>query len=78
MTWGTIVPYIFQNGFPLAEKLLDKWLNHPNDAPTSQEWEDLKALARKNARSQMLDSFSRAGIDPNSPQAVALLAQVPE
>lgn len=78
MTWATLIPIILQYGIPYAEKVLDLWLNHKNDAPTQAEWDTLKALAQNTALSQMKAALARAGIPETDPHAVALLAQVPQ
>ena len=75
MTWDVIAGLIINYGLPFAEKMVALW---SNKAPvTTTEWDALKALAGNNARTQMLAALARAGIDPNSPQGVALLSQVP-
>lgn len=66
---------ILQYGVPFAEKVWQKWSSGNN--PTQADWDELKALGKNTARSQMLDALSRAGIALDDPKAVALLAQVP-
>ncbi len=73
--WATLIPVIAQYGIPFAESLWTKWTSGKD--PTAQDWADLKALAGQTAKSQMLAALGRAGIDPASPQGVALLAEVP-
>lgn len=77
MTWAAIIPLIAQYGLPFVTKLIDKWTNNPNGAPTAAEWQELVTLSQQTAKTQMLAALSRAGIDPNSPQGQALLAEVP-
>ena len=77
MTWATLIPLIAQYGIPFVTKLIDKWTNNPNGAPTAAEWQELVTLSQQTAKTQMLAALSRAGIDPNSPQGQALLAEVP-
>lgn len=77
MTWATIAALLAQYAFPVVDKIVTQWLTNPNSAPTVDEWNALKALAANNARTMMLAALSRAGIDPNSDQGKALLAQVP-
>ena len=76
-TWAMIAGMIAQYGLPFVEGLISKWTANPNGVPTAQEWTDLIALSKNTARSQMLAAFARAGIDPTSPPAQVLLAQVP-
>lgn len=77
MTWATIAALLAQYAFPFVDKVVTKWLSNPDAAPSAAEWADLSAMAKQSARTQMLAALSRAGIDPNSPQGQALLAQVP-
>lgn len=75
MNWLTLLPVILQYGVPFAEQL---WQNaNTSSAPTQAQWDQLKALSQQTARTQLLAALARAGIDPASPTAVALLAQVP-
>lgn len=73
--WASLIPVILQYGVPFAEKVWQKWSSGNN--PTQADWDELKALGKNTARSQMLDALSRAGIALDDPKAVALLAQVP-
>lgn len=73
--WLALLPVIAQYGLPLAESLWTKITT--NAAPTADDWTQLKALASQTARGQLVAALARAGIDPASPQGVALLAQVP-
>jgi len=72
--WATLLPVILQYGVPFAEQL---WQNiNSTTPPTQAQWDALKALSQQTAKTQMLAALARAGIDPASPQGVALLAQV--
>lgn len=76
MPISVLVPLLIQYGFPFVEKIISLWTS-PNATVSSADWDALKLLAQNNARTQMLAALSRAGIDPASPQGVALLSQVP-
>ncbi len=76
MPVSVLVTLLLQYGLPFVEKILLMWTS-PNATVTQADWDSLKALAQNNARTQMLAALSRAGIDPNSPQGIALLGQVP-
>lgn len=76
MPISVLVPLLIQYGFPFVEKIISLWTS-PNATVSSADWDALKLLAQNNARTQMLAALSRAGIDPGSPQGVALLSQVP-
>lgn len=75
MPIAILVPLLLQYGLPFVEKIILLWTSKAD--VTQADWDSLKALAQNNARTQMLAALSRAGIDPNSPQGQALLAQVP-
>lgn len=77
MTWATIAALLAQYAFPFVDKVVTRWLTNPNGQPTADEWNALKAEAQQSARTMMLAALARAGIDPNSDQGKALLAQVP-
>lgn len=73
--WTTLVPLIAQYGIPFAQKI---WaLMTSNVPPTAADWEVLNTLAAQNARTQVLLALARNGVDPSSPQGVALLALTP-
>ncbi len=67
-----IISLIVQVGYPLAVKLIDKVFT--NTPVTSQDWEGLKADAKRTASDRMRQKLVDAGIDPTSPQGIALLA----
>ena len=70
-----LAPLILQYGVPFVEQLF-KMFNNPS-GPTQADWDALKAASATTARQNMLASLARAGIDPASPQGVALLALTP-
>lgn len=75
MPIAVLVPLLIQYGLPFVEKIIGLWTS--NATVTADDWSALKTLAANNAKTQMLAALARAGIDPASPQGVALLAQVP-
>jgi hypothetical protein len=75
MDWATIVTLIISQGIPVAEKLWKLWSN--NAAPTQADWDALLALGKVSARQNMMLALARNGVDPTSPQGVALLALTP-
>lgn len=74
MTWVALIPIILQYGLPVAEKLWTLWSS--NAAPTAADWEALKALGLATRKQDITNALIRNGIDPTSPQGVALLALV--
>lgn len=74
MPWPLIIQLIAQYGLPLAEQLWQKWGS--TAAMTQADWDQLKALAAQNAKSQMMAALVRNGVDPNSAQGQQLLALV--
>ena len=75
MPIAILVPLLLQYGLPFVEKIIALWTAKAD--VTQADWDSLKTLAQNNARTQMLAALARAGIDPNSAQGQALLAQVP-
>ncbi len=75
MPIATLIPLLITYGIPFVDKIIGMWTSKAD--VTQADWDSLKALAQNTAKSQMLDALHRAGIDPASPQGVALLAQVP-
>lgn len=71
MNWATIALLIAQYGLPFAQKIWEKW--QKGDAPTAADWTELSALAAETSKSRMLAAITRAGMDPNSDQAKALM-----
>lgn len=76
MDIATIISLIVSQGIPVAEKLWALWTSKA--AVTQADWDALKALGKQNARSQMLLALANNGIDPASPQGIALLALTPD
>jgi len=56
----------------LVDQLIAKW--ESNGAVTAAEWTTLRQAATQTAKDRMLLQLQTAGIDPASPQGVALLA----
>ena len=75
MDVGTIISLILTQGIPVAEKLWQLWASKTE--VTQADWDALKALGKQTARSNMLLALANNGIDPASPQGVALLALTP-
>lgn len=65
---------IVQYGLPFVEYLITLIQNKTE--VTTVEWANLKALANVSGRSELLSRLQANGIDPASPQGVALLALV--
>jgi hypothetical protein len=72
MTWATLIPLILQYGLPYVEKLYALWTT--SAAPTQADFDALRALASQTAADRMKANLIAAGIDPMSPQGVALIA----
>lgn len=72
----TILQLIVQDLIPLAEQVW-KMFSNPAYVPTQADWDALKLLSQQTARTRMLDALKSNGIDPASPQGVALLALTP-
>jgi len=75
MDIATIISLIISQGIPVAEKLWQIWQN--KTTVTQADWDSLKVLGQQTARSNMLQALARNGIDPASPQGIALLALTP-
>lgn len=75
MSAALIIQTILQFGVPFAEQLW-KMFSPSTPAPTQADWDALKALAANTAKSRMADGLKANGIDPASPQGIALLALV--
>ena len=58
----------------LITALIDKW--ETNSTVTAAEWATLSAALTQTAKDRMKLQLIAAGIDPASPQGVALLALV--
>jgi hypothetical protein len=68
----SIIQLIVTYGVPAAEQIY-KMFSAPA-GPTQADWDQLKTLTSTTARQQMLAVLAAHGIDPASPQGVALLA----
>lgn len=69
-----ILQYGLQYGIPAIAAIV-KLFQTTN--PTDADWAALIASCSITARQQMLAALQKAGIDPASPQGVALLALTP-
>lgn len=79
MTWPMFAELLIQfgvRGFDLAEKLIAKWSS--NDPVTLADVEEARKLGERTPRQAMIEALNRAGIPLDSPQAVAMLALVPD
>ncbi|HSS99979.1 MAG TPA: hypothetical protein VLK33_23250 [Terriglobales bacterium] len=56
----------------LIDKLVVKW--ETGGTVTAAEWSEIRTLALQSARDRMTAMLAKSGIDPASPQGVALLA----
>lgn len=73
--WSILTPIIAQYGVKFAQQLYTNMTQ--GTPPTDAQWATLNTLAEQNAKSQMLLALARNGVDPTSPQGVALLALTP-
>lgn len=69
-----IATLIVSYGIPFVEYLITLIQN--KTTVTAAEWANLKALAGVSGRSELLSRLQANGVDPASPQGVALLALV--
>lgn len=74
MNWVTLIPIIVQYGLPVAEKLFQLWST--NAPPTQADWDALKSIGLTTRKQDITLALIRNGVDPTSPQGVALLALV--
>lgn len=65
---------VAQYGVPFVEYLIT--LINNKTTVTATEWANLMALSGKTAKSELTLRLVAAGVDPASPQGVALLALV--
>ena len=75
MDIATIISLIVSQGIPVAEKLWQLWSSKTE--VTQADWDALLALGKVSARANMLQALANNGIDPSSPQGIALLALTP-
>lgn len=71
MGWAQLIPIIAQYGLPLAEMLWSKFQS--GNAPTQQDWDDLRAAAYQTAKDRMTKMLLDNGIDPASEQGKLFL-----
>jgi hypothetical protein len=74
MDWMTIAQLIINVGIPATQKLVALWESKAQ--VTAAALNDLIALESQTARDRMLLTLKAQGIDPASPQGLALLAAV--
>lgn len=72
MGWDTIAQLIITIGMPAVEKVIANWEN--KTPVTLAEFQNLRAAAQQTAKDRMLKTLATLGIDPASPQGVALVA----
>lgn len=72
MTWAMIAQLIIQVGWPMAQSIIAKIQSGVEVTPT--DWAALLAMSQQTAQDLMLAQLKAVGIDPASPQALALLA----
>lgn len=70
-----ILGYIDKLGPPIVAAVV-KMFTQPG-GPTQSDWDNLLKLTSTTARQQMLQVLQAHGIDPASPQGIALLALTP-
>lgn len=75
MEWAAVAGLIIQYGLPFAEFVINKVKQ--GGTVTTEEWAQAKVLANVSAKSELLERLKANGIDPSSPQGVAMLALVP-
>jgi len=72
MTWELVASLIENIGIPATQKMIALW--EQKVQVTSQNFADLIALESQTARDRMMVVLTAQGIDPASPQGLALLA----
>ena len=75
MTWAVFASLVLKEGLVIAIELAKLW--REKTSPTDVEWDALLAKGQQYARQKMLETLTKNGIDPNSPQGQALLALTP-
>lgn len=70
-----LLPVVLPYGVQAVTQLIKIFSS--STAPTQADWDALVALTQTTARQQMLATLQKHGIDPASPQGVALLALTP-
>lgn len=74
MTWAEIARLILVAGMPFADRMINLWLQ--SAAPTLEEWNALKAMAKDTSKTRMLEVLLRANIDPASETGKLFLSLV--
>lgn len=72
MDWVTIANLILEIGVPATQKLVQLWESKAQ--VTAAQFNDLLALESQTAKDRMLIVLKAQGIEPASPQGLALLA----
>lgn len=72
MTWAMIAQLIIQVGWPMAQAIWNKAQSGAN--ATQADWDQLTAMAKQTAADRMRLQLVAAGIDPTSPQGLAMMA----
>lgn len=74
MTWTALAPVIARYGLEFGIKLWE--MSQRGGLPTAADFEELRALARQDARSQLENALRRNGVPLDSARAKELLALV--
>lgn len=74
MDWSIIANLIINIGVPATEKLIKLWESKAE--VTLAEFQSVRSSASENVTDEATSLLKSAGIDPASPQAVALLKLV--
>lgn len=74
MSGVVIAQLILTYGIPAAEAIYNMVAS--STPPTAADWANLKALTSQTAKDRTLKQLAAAGIDPTSPQGMAMLALV--
>lgn len=72
MDWATVIDLVIRVGVPATQKLIALW--EAKAQVTSKDFDELIAIENQTPRDRMLLVLKAQGIDPASPQGVALLA----
>lgn len=74
MDWIQLAQLIIQVGLPVAEQI---WKNATSGKePTQADWDVLMALSAETPKSRILAAAARAGLAPDDPKVLALLAAI--
>lgn len=72
MTFAALIAAFGPTAITLVDDLIATI--EKNGSVTSDEWDAIQAKGNNKAKDLMLNQLQKAGIDPASPQGVALLA----